>query len=54
MDLNVSYTDFRPSDNIIKIIPFSSSRKRMSTVYIPKDNNNIVRVYSKGAPEIMF
>ncbi|KAL4483880.1 hypothetical protein ABPG72_013886 [Tetrahymena utriculariae] len=54
MDLNVSYTDYRPSDNIIKIIPFSSARKRMSTVYIPKDNTNVVRVYSKGGPEIML
>ncbi|KAL4486593.1 hypothetical protein ABPG73_003897 [Tetrahymena malaccensis] len=52
---DVDYRNYRPSDNIIKVIPFSSDRKRMTTVYQPKEGNkNILRVYTKGAPDIIL
>ncbi|KAL4460329.1 hypothetical protein ABPG74_000080 [Tetrahymena malaccensis] len=51
----VNYRDFRPSDNIIKVIPFSSARKRMTTVCkSKKGGQGTLRVYTKGAPEILI
>jgi len=46
------YTQWRNSDNVVRIIPFSSKRKRMSTCW--KIDENRVRVYIKGATEVML
>lgn len=41
-------------DNILEIIPFNSGRKRATTaVRLPSDQN-VVRVFCKGAPEIVI
>lgn len=54
-EFDVLYKDYRPSDNIIKVIPFSSDRKRMTSVYKPKESSkNFLRVYTKGAPDIIL
>ncbi|EGR29017.1 hypothetical protein IMG5_164760 [Ichthyophthirius multifiliis] len=51
-EFGFDFNKYRPSENIIKIIPFSSSRKRMSTVY--KSQENTIRVYTKGAPDLLL
>ena len=45
------YRKMRNSDNIIAMFPFSSERKKMTTVY--RDGNNLY-IFSKGAPEYML
>ena len=50
--MGFNFEDYRPSSKILKIIPFSSRRKRMTIVYQLKDE--IVRVHSKGAPDILL
>lgn len=41
-------------DNVLLIIPFSSSRKRATTVKTHPSNSDKVRIYCKGAPEIVI
>jgi magnesium-transporting ATPase (P-type) len=56
MEMNVpAYKVIREKeDNILEIIPFNSGRKRATTaVRLPKDQNK-VRVFCKGAPEIVI
>ncbi|KAL4507213.1 hypothetical protein ABPG72_002006 [Tetrahymena utriculariae] len=54
-NFQVNYRDFRPSDNIVKVIPFSSARKRMTTICKSKNGGQgTLRVYTKGAPEIIM
>jgi Ca2+-transporting ATPase len=43
----------RKLGRIVALIPFSSTRKRSVTAVRHPDNDNIVRVYVKGAPEII-
>ena len=45
------YNTFRPSEKLVRILPFSSKTKRMTTVYQVGDK---YRIYSKGASEIML
>jgi len=45
------YIDFRKSKKVIHQVPFSSERKRMSTVVSSEEE---YVVYSKGAPEIIL
>lgn len=52
-DFDYNYKSYRPSDNIIKVIPFSSDRKRMTSVY-KVGEKSMLRVYSKGAPDVMI
>ena len=47
-----NYEKYRPSDKIKKIIPFSSTRKKMTVVY--QQEEEIIRVYSKGAPDVLL
>lgn len=47
------YRDFRPSNRILRSIPFSSDRKRMSTVYHDIQTGRYI-LYCKGAPEFLF
>jgi calcium-translocating P-type ATPase len=48
--MGIAYTSYRPSPKIIKVIPFSSERKRMSCVY---DKSGVKYLYIKGAPEVL-
>lgn len=50
-EFDYNYKKYRPSDNILKVIPFSSARKRMTSVY---QSEKSVRVFSKGAPDILI
>lgn len=52
LKMGVDYKKFRPSPKLVRIIPFSSKSKRMTTVYeyVPGK----FRIYSKGASEIML
>lgn len=51
--LGYDYRDYRPNNRIIKSIPFSSERKRMSTVYHDPQNSRYI-LFCKGAPEFLF
>jgi calcium-translocating P-type ATPase len=48
--MGIAYTSYRPSPKLVKVIPFSSERKRMSCVY---DKNGVKYLYIKGAPEVL-
>jgi Ca2+ transporting ATPase len=39
---------------ILEVIPFNSGRKRACTVIRHPDDQNLVRVFVKGAPEIVI
>ena len=47
------YRDFRPNNKIIRVIPFSSERKRMTTVFFDPVANKWL-IFVKGAPEFIF
>lgn len=47
-----NYEKYRPSDKIKKVIPFSSTRKKMTVVYQLEEE--VVRVFSKGAPDVLL
>ena len=51
--LGYDYRDYRPSNKIVKIIPFSSERKKMSSVYHDLQTGKYI-LFCKGAPEFMF
>ncbi|CAD8075591.1 unnamed protein product [Paramecium primaurelia] len=52
-NFNYNFSEYRPSDKILRQIPFNSKRKKMSTaVYNPK--TRFIRVYTKGASEIVL
>lgn len=43
------------TDRIVATIPFNSKRKKATTaVLIPGGNDDVVRVFVKGAPEYML
>jgi len=46
------YNSYRPNEKLVRILPFSSRTKRMTTVY--KISQEKYRIYSKGASEIML
>jgi len=46
------YNTYRPNEKLVRILPFSSRTKRMTTVY--KISQEKYRIYSKGASEIML
>lgn len=48
---NKNYVEFRKNTKLLSQIPFSSEKKRMSSL-IQKDNNNIL--LTKGAPELLL
>ena len=50
--MGVDYNKLRTLDNILEIVPFSSSRKKMLTLY--KKSDGSTWLYSKGAPEIIL
>ena len=45
------YRRMRNADNVVAMFPFSSERKKMTTIY--RDGNNLY-IFSKGAPEYML
>lgn len=47
-----SYENYRPSDKILKILPFNSARKKMTTIY--QIDQNRVRCFLKGASEVIL
>ena len=47
--IGVDYNNVRKLDNILNMVPFSSSRKKMLTLY--KKDDGTTWLYSKGAPE---
>src|SRR5688572_24085475 len=49
--LGVNYDEVRKNIKIVKLYPFSSKKKRMSTV-IPSDDG--YRLYCKGASEVIL
>lgn len=50
-----AFEDIRKKDdNMLEVIPFNSKRKRASTVIRHPDDQNKVRVFLKGAPEIVM
>lgn len=50
--VGVTYSDVRKIDNIVMMLPFSSSRKQMLTLY--KKDNGVTWLYCKGAPEVIM
>ncbi|CAD8210885.1 unnamed protein product [Paramecium pentaurelia] len=48
-----NFNQFRPSDKVLRQIPFNSKRKKMSTV-IYNQKSQYIRVYTKGASEIVL
>lgn len=44
----------KKEENILEIIPFNSRRKKACTVVRHPDDKNVVRVFCKGAPEIVI
>lgn len=42
------------SDRIVAQIPFNSKRKKATTAVVLPDNENIVRVFVKGAPDFVL
>ena len=51
-ELGYDYQNYRERDEIKRLIPFSSKRKRMTTVW--QVDNETVRIYCKGAPEMVL
>ena len=52
---NDVYQELKKKDDfILQSIPFNSKRKRASTVMTSTDDSSRVRVYLKGAPEIVL
>jgi len=50
--MGYDYKKFRNRDNVLKIFPFSSEKKKMATVYADEKNTNYVFV--KGAPDFLL
>lgn len=55
---NLGY-DFRKlreklASRISKVIPFSSDRKRMTSIVDYKNDKTTFRIYTKGAPDILL
>lgn len=51
-NMGYDYTKFRRSENIPKTFPFSSSKKKMATVF--KDERGKLYLFVKGAPDFMI
>ena len=47
--MGYEYTKYRTPENLKRVIPFSSRKKRMSCVY--KLNQTTYRIFVKGAPD---
>mmetsp|Transcript_6400 Transcript_6400/g.5706 ORF Transcript_6400/g.5706 Transcript_6400/m.5706 type:complete len:393 (+) Transcript_6400:652-1830(+) len=52
--VNAYETILKKDDNILQLIPFNSERKRACAAIRHPDDQNKVRVYLKGAPEIVM
>ena len=51
-NLGYDFEVIKNPDNVVKVIPFSSKRKKMMTIY--KLSGNKYRVYVKGASEVLL
>ena len=47
------YSSYRPSKNILRVIPFNSSRKKMITAVYNEETNGL-RIFVKGASELVL
>jgi magnesium-transporting ATPase (P-type) len=56
MDVGVSCYEplLAKPNHILQLIPFNSTRKRACTAIKHPNNPNIVRVFSKGGPEVVL
>lgn len=52
--VNVAEELKKKEDRILEVIPFNSARKRACCVVRHPDNDKLVRVFLKGAPEIVL
>lgn len=52
--VNVAEEIKKKNDRVLEVIPFNSSRKRACCVVRHPDNDHLVRVFLKGAPEIVL
>jgi len=52
--VNAAHELKKKDDRILEVIPFNSARKRACSVVRHPDNDSLVRVYLKGAPEIVL
>jgi magnesium-transporting ATPase (P-type) len=52
--VNVAEEIRKKDDRILEVIPFNSSRKRACCVVRHPSNDHLVRVFLKGAPEIVL
>ena len=50
--MGYDYKKFRNRDNVIRVFPFSSEKKKMATVYA--DEKNMTYVFVKGAPDFLL
>ncbi|CAD8122135.1 unnamed protein product [Paramecium sonneborni] len=48
-----NFNQYRPSDKVLRQIPFNSKRKKMSTAVL-NQKTQYIRVYTKGASEIVL
>jgi Ca2+-transporting ATPase len=53
LSLGFDYAEIRKSVPVLKMFPFSSAKKSMSTV-LPKSATRKFRIWTKGAPEIIL
>ncbi len=50
--MGYDFKKFRNRDNVIRVFPFSSEKKKMATVYA--DEKNMTYVFVKGAPDFLL
>ena len=50
--MGYDYKQFRNRDQQLKVFPFSSSKKKMATVY--QDDKGVIYVFVKGAPDFLL
>lgn len=50
--MGYNFENYRPNEKTLKTIPFSSRRKKMTIVH--KLNEEVVRVFCKGAPDMLL
>jgi Ca2+ transporting ATPase len=50
--MGYDYKKFRTRENMLKVFPFSSAKKKMATVYT--DEKKTIYVFVKGAPDFLL
>jgi len=52
LQMDYNFNDYRPNDKILKVFPFNSTKKKMTTIW--KKSNKKYNVYVKGAIDFML